>query len=50
MIEKAITSKRPKTRYHVTPSATLLIGQSHLMPDRLWDRFNATQFPKPGKG
>lgn len=48
VIGKAITAKRPKTRYHVTPSATLLIGQSHLMPDRLWDRFNATQFPKPG--
>ncbi len=49
VIEKAITSKRPRTRYHVTPSATLLIGQSHLMPDRIWDRFNATQFPKPGR-
>jgi NAD(P)-dependent dehydrogenase (short-subunit alcohol dehydrogenase family) len=50
VIEKAITAKRPKTRYHVTPSATLLIGQSHLMPDRIWDRFNATQFVKPGRG
>jgi len=49
VIEKAITAKRPRTRYHVTPSATLMIGQSHLMPDRLWDRFNATQFPKPGR-
>lgn len=49
VIEKAITAKRPRTRYHVTPSATLLIGQSHLMPDRIWDRFNATQFPKPGR-
>ncbi len=50
VIEKAIAAKRPRTRYHVTPSATLLIGQSHLMPDRIWDRFNATQFPKPGRG
>lgn len=49
VIEKAITAKRPRTRYHVTPSATLLISQSHLMPDRIWDRFNATQFPKPGR-
>ena len=49
VVEKAITAKRPRTRYHVTPSATLLIGQSHLMPDRVWDRFNATQFPKPGR-
>jgi NAD(P)-dependent dehydrogenase (short-subunit alcohol dehydrogenase family) len=50
VIERAITARRPRTRYRVTPSATLLIGQSHLMPDRLWDRFNATQFPKPGRG
>lgn len=50
VIEKALVAKRPRTRYHVTPSATLLIGQSHLMPDRLWDRFNATQFVKPGRG
>jgi hypothetical protein len=50
VIERAITAHRPRTRYRVTPSATLLIGQSHLMPDRLWDRFNATQFPKPGRG
>ena len=31
-IEKAITAKRPPTRYRVTPSATLLIGQSQLIP------------------
>ena len=49
VIEKAINANRPKTRYRVTPSATLLINQSHLMPDRIWDRFNATQFPKPGR-
>jgi NAD(P)-dependent dehydrogenase (short-subunit alcohol dehydrogenase family) len=50
VIERAITARRPRTRYRVTPSATLMIGQSHVMPDRLWDRFNATQFPKPGRG
>ena len=49
VIERAITAKRPRTRYRVTPSATLLINQSHLMPDRIWDRFVATQFPQPGK-
>ena len=49
VIEKAITAKRPRTRYRVTPSATLLITQAHLLSDRLWDRFNATQFPKPGR-
>ncbi len=50
VIEKAVTAKRPRTRYRVTPSATLLINQSHLLSDRLWDRFNATQFPRPGRG
>jgi short-subunit dehydrogenase len=49
VIEKALTARRPKTRYRVTPSATILIGQSHVMTDRIWDRFNATQFPKPGR-
>jgi short-subunit dehydrogenase len=49
VIEKAITAKRPRTRYRVTPSATLLINQSHLMTDRVWDRFVATQFPRPGQ-
>jgi NAD(P)-dependent dehydrogenase (short-subunit alcohol dehydrogenase family) len=50
VIERSITARRPRTRYRVTPSATILIGQSHLLPDRVWDRFNATQFPKPGRG
>jgi len=49
VIEKAITAKRPRTRYRVTPSATLLINQAHLMPDRVWDKFVSTQFPQPGK-
>lgn len=47
-IEAAITSRRPKIRYRVTPSARLLIGQRRLMTDGLWDRFLATQFPRPG--
>ena len=46
-IEKAITARRPKPRYLVTPSAHLLINQKRLMPDRVWDRFLRTQFPQP---
>jgi NAD(P)-dependent dehydrogenase (short-subunit alcohol dehydrogenase family) len=49
VVEKAISANRPRTRYRVTPSATLLINQAHLMPDRVWDKFVATQFPQPGK-
>jgi NAD(P)-dependent dehydrogenase (short-subunit alcohol dehydrogenase family) len=46
-IEKAITARRPKTRYLVTPSAHLLVNQKRLMPDRVWDAFMRTQFPQP---
>jgi NADP-dependent 3-hydroxy acid dehydrogenase YdfG len=46
-IEKAITSRRPKTRYPVTPSARLIMGQRRLLTDRMWDRFVGTQFPRP---
>jgi NAD(P)-dependent dehydrogenase (short-subunit alcohol dehydrogenase family) len=47
MIEKAISSKRPKPRYRVTPSAHLLVAQRSLMTDRMWDRMMKTQFPQP---
>jgi NAD(P)-dependent dehydrogenase (short-subunit alcohol dehydrogenase family) len=46
-IEKAITRRRPKTRYVVTPSARLALMQRRLLSDRLWDAFVGTQFPRP---
>jgi NAD(P)-dependent dehydrogenase (short-subunit alcohol dehydrogenase family) len=46
-IERAITSRRPKTRYKVTPSARLVLAQRRLLPDRAWDAFLRTQFPTP---
>jgi len=49
-IEKAITAKRPRTRYPVTPSARLAMLQRRLLPDRAWDKALETQFPLPGKG
>ena len=48
-IEKAITRPSPKARVRVTPSAHMLVGQRRLMTDGLWDRFLATQFPRPGE-
>ncbi len=48
-IERAITAGKPKIRYRVTPSAHLLIRQRSLMTDGMWDRFVASQFPRPGK-
>ncbi len=46
-IERAITSRRPKTRYKVTPSARLALAQRRLLSDRAWDAFMRTQFPTP---
>ena len=49
-IEKAITSRRPKIRYRVTPSAHMILNTGAVLTDRGWDRFVGTQFkrPKPG--
>lgn len=47
-IERALTARRPKLRYRVTPSAYALIAQRRLMTARMWDRFVGTTFPHPG--
>jgi NAD(P)-dependent dehydrogenase (short-subunit alcohol dehydrogenase family) len=46
-IEKALRARRPKARYRVTASARMLMTQRSLMPDRVWDAFLGTQFPRP---
>src|SRR5689334_19524699 len=46
-IEKAISRRRPKTRYPVTPSARMILGIHTILPDRGWDAFTATSFPRP---
>ncbi|MGH2832720.1 MAG: SDR family NAD(P)-dependent oxidoreductase, partial [Solirubrobacteraceae bacterium] len=48
-IQRAISARRPRTRYRVTPSARLLITQRKLVSDRVWDRLMRAQFPRPGK-
>jgi NAD(P)-dependent dehydrogenase (short-subunit alcohol dehydrogenase family) len=48
-IEHAITSRRPRIRYRVTPSAKLILFQRSLMSDRMWDAMMRTQFPQPGR-
>jgi NAD(P)-dependent dehydrogenase (short-subunit alcohol dehydrogenase family) len=47
-IERAITRRSSRIRVRVTPSAHLLITQRRMMSAGLWDRFLATQFPRPG--
>ena len=49
-IERAISSRRPKPRYRVTPSAHMIMIQRRLLTDRLWDSFLRTQFPQPRAG
>ena len=46
-IEKAVTSRRPRTRYPVTASARFFMAQHALLPDRGWDRVVGTSFPRP---
>jgi hypothetical protein len=47
VIEKALTARRPRTRYTVTPSATMSIMTRRLLPDRLWDAAMRTTFKQP---
>jgi NAD(P)-dependent dehydrogenase (short-subunit alcohol dehydrogenase family) len=46
-IEKAITARRPRSRYPVTLSARVFMTQRALLPDRAWDRVVGTSFPRP---
>lgn len=48
VVEHAITTPRPATRYTV-PSAARMFSLAHRwMPDRWWDLFMRTQYPRPG--
>lgn len=47
VIERAITARRPRTRYKVTASARLMMGVHRVLPDRGWDAFTGTQYPRP---
>jgi NAD(P)-dependent dehydrogenase (short-subunit alcohol dehydrogenase family) len=48
-IDRAISSRRPRTRYKVTASAGMGMATRKLATDRMWDRFVGTQFPRPGR-
>ena len=47
-IERAISARRPRTRYLVTASARAIPLPHALLPDRAWDAFLRTQFSQPG--
>jgi NAD(P)-dependent dehydrogenase (short-subunit alcohol dehydrogenase family) len=47
VIEGAITALRPRARYLVGATARSLVGAHAVLPDRVWDRFLASQYPRP---
>jgi NAD(P)-dependent dehydrogenase (short-subunit alcohol dehydrogenase family) len=46
-IGKAISRRRPRTRYPVTPSARMILAMHTMLTDRGWERFTATNYPRP---
>lgn len=47
VIEKAISARRPRTRYPVTTAARLLMTTRRLLPDRVFDALLRRQYPSP---
>lgn len=48
VVEKALTARRPRTRYRVTASARVFLLTRRLLPDRVWDLVLSGFFPRPG--
>jgi hypothetical protein len=44
---RAVSAKRPRTRYRVTASARLFITLRRLLPDRGWDALVGRSYPRP---
>ena len=47
IIQRAITVRRPRARYRVTPAAHLLMTLRRLLGDRGWDWFIGRVYPQP---
>jgi short-subunit dehydrogenase len=45
VIERALTSARPRARYVVTPAAHAAVNLRRFLPDRVFDAVVRTQFP-----
>lgn len=48
-IERAISATRPRARYRVTPSAKVMLSLRRMLPDRAWDVFVGTRYPRPSR-
>jgi short-subunit dehydrogenase len=49
VIEKAITARRPRSRYPVTLAARMLMATRRWLPDRAFDTVLASQLVRPGR-
>jgi NAD(P)-dependent dehydrogenase (short-subunit alcohol dehydrogenase family) len=49
VVQRAIEAKKPRARYPVTWSATLMMTQRAWSPDWAWDGFLRGSFPQPGR-
>ncbi len=47
-IERAITSRRPRTRYLVPAVSHLFVSVYRWLPDRFWDALMRRRYPEPG--
>jgi NAD(P)-dependent dehydrogenase (short-subunit alcohol dehydrogenase family) len=47
VIDRAIFSRNPSSRYRVTAGAKMTIATRRLVPDRIWDTMMRAQFPRP---
>jgi len=50
VVERAINSPKPRTRYVVPVLAHLFTGAHRLLPDRVWDAFMRQLLPTPSSG
>lgn len=49
VIERAITARRPRTRYVVPPVSRLFVLAGRWLPDRVWDALMRRMYPSPGR-
>ena len=48
VVSRALQARKPKARYTVTASASVLLGLRATLSDAGWDRLLAGSFPRPG--
>ncbi|MBX7078700.1 MAG: SDR family NAD(P)-dependent oxidoreductase [Nannocystaceae bacterium] len=49
VVERALVARRPRARYTVSLSATVLLAQRRWSSDRVWDWLMRQNFPSPGE-